>query len=114
LPHIKSGKLRAIATGTEKRIASLPDVPTVREMGFANFETSQWYGLHAPAGTPAAIVQRMQEECAKALKSKNMQERLAFDNAEAGGGTPAEYAAFISSEQKIWKEVVDRTGMKVD
>jgi tripartite-type tricarboxylate transporter receptor subunit TctC len=85
LPHIKGGKLRAIATGTLKRISALPDVPTVLEMGFKNFETSQWYGLHAPAGTPAAIVKRLQEECAKAMQSKAVQERFAFDNAEAGG-----------------------------
>jgi tripartite-type tricarboxylate transporter receptor subunit TctC len=114
LPHIKAGKLRAIATGTQKRIAALPDVPTVQEMGFKDFETSQWYGMHAPAGTPAGIVQRLQEECAKALKSQNIQERFAFDNAEAGGGSPGEYAAYIAREQKIWKEIVERTGMKAD
>ena len=114
LPHVKSGKLRAIATGTLKRISSLPDVPTVQEMGFKNFETSQWYGLHAPAGTPAAIVKRLQEECAKAMQSKAVQDRFAFDNAEAGGGVPSEYAAYIAAEQKIWKNVVERTGMKPD
>ncbi len=114
LPHIKSGKLRAIATGTTARIAALPDVPTVREIGFKDFETSQWYGMHAPAGTPPALVQRLQEECAKALKSKNLQERFAFDNAEPGGGPASEYAAFIAQEQKIWKNIVERTGMKPD
>jgi tripartite-type tricarboxylate transporter receptor subunit TctC len=114
LPHIKAGKLRAIATGTLKRISALPDVPTVLEMGYKNFETSQWYGLHAPAGTPAAIVKRLQEECAKAMQSKAVQERFAFDNAEGGGGTSAEYAAYIAAEQKIWKNVVERTGMKPD
>jgi tripartite-type tricarboxylate transporter receptor subunit TctC len=114
LPHIKGGKLRAIATGTTKRISTLPDVPTVQEMGFKDFETSQWYGLHAPAGTPAAIVKRLQEECAKALQSKAVQERFALDNSEAGGGLPAEYAAYVAAEQKIWKNVVQRTGMKPD
>jgi tripartite-type tricarboxylate transporter receptor subunit TctC len=114
LPHIKGGKLRAIATGTLKRISALPEVPTVQEMGFKNFETSQWYGLHAPAGTPAAIIKRLQEECAKAMQSKAVQERFAFDNAEPGGGLPAEYAAYIAAEQKIWKNVVERTGMKPD
>ncbi len=114
MPHIRSGKLLAIAVGTTQRIPALPDVPTVQEMGFKNFETAQWYGVHAPAGTPAAIVSRMQEECAKALASKNLQERFAFDNAEAGGGPPAEYAAYITKEQKIWKEIVDRSGMRPD
>ena len=66
LPHIKSGKLRAIAVGTAQRIAALPDVPTVAEMGFKDFETSQWYGILAPAGTPRDIVKRLQEESLKA------------------------------------------------
>jgi tripartite-type tricarboxylate transporter receptor subunit TctC len=114
LPHINSGKLRAIATGTQKRIAALPNVPTVQEMGFKDFETSQWYGLHAPAGTPPAIVKRLQEECAKAIQSKNVQERFTFDNAEGGGGPPEQYAAYIAAEQKIWKSIVERTGMKPD
>jgi tripartite-type tricarboxylate transporter receptor subunit TctC len=114
MPHIRSGKLIAIAVGTTQRIPALPDVPTVQEFGFKNFETAQWYGMHAPAGTPAAIVTRMQEECAKALRSKNLQERFAFDNAEAGGGPSSEYAAYIAKEQKIWKEIVDRTGMRPD
>jgi tripartite-type tricarboxylate transporter receptor subunit TctC len=114
LPHIKAGKLRPIAVGTDKRISALPDVPTVQEMGYKGFETTQWYGLHAPAGVPAAILQRLQEECAKAMKSKNVLERFANDNAEAGGGPAAEYAAFIAAEQKIWKNIVERTGMKPD
>jgi tripartite-type tricarboxylate transporter receptor subunit TctC len=114
MPHIRSGKLIAIAVGTAQRIAALPDVPTVQEMGFKNFETAQWYGMHAPVGTPAVIVNRMQEECAKALRSKNLQERFAFDNAEAGGGPSSEYAAYIAKEQKIWKEIVDRSGMRPD
>jgi tripartite-type tricarboxylate transporter receptor subunit TctC len=114
LPHIKAGKLRPIAVGTDKRIAALPDVPTVQEMGFKGFETTQWYGMHAPAGVPPALLQRLQEECAKAMKSKNVQERFAADNAEPGGGPASEYAAFIASEQKIWKNIVERTGMKPD
>jgi tripartite-type tricarboxylate transporter receptor subunit TctC len=114
LPHINGGKLRAIATGTQKRIAALPGVPTVQEMGFKDFETSQWYGMHAPAGTPPAIIKRLQEECAKAIQSKAVQERFAFDNAEGGGGPASEYAAYIAKEQKIWKEIVARTGMKPD
>ncbi len=89
-------------------------MPTVQEFGFKNFETSQWYGMHAPAGTPPAIIKRLQEECAKAIQSKNLQERFAFDNAEGGGGPASEYAAFIEAEQKIWKNVVERTGMKPD
>ena len=112
--HIRAGKLRAIAVGTQQRIAALPDVPTVAEMGFPKFETSQWYGLHAPAGTPAAVVQRLQEECLKALKASAVTERFATDNAVGGGGPASEYAAFIASEQAVWKDIVARASIKPD
>lgn len=112
--HIRAGKLRAIAVGTQQRIAALPDVPTVAEMGFPNFETSQWYGMHVPAGTPPEIVKRLQEECLKALKSSAVTERFATDNAVRGGGPSAEYASFIAGEQKIWSDIVKRAGIKAD
>jgi tripartite-type tricarboxylate transporter receptor subunit TctC len=112
--HIKSGKLRAIAVGTPKRIPSLPDVPTVVEMGFPNFETSQWYGIHVPAGTPQAVVTRLQEGSLQALKSSSVTERFATDNAVGGGGPASEYAAFIAKEQKVWKDIVARAGIKPD
>jgi tripartite-type tricarboxylate transporter receptor subunit TctC len=121
-PHFKSGKLRAIAVGTAKRIPALPDVPTVAESGQAlglgkaleNFETSQWYGMLAPAGTPVELVRRLQEECLKALKSSAVTERFANDNAVGGGGPPAEFAAYIAAEQKIWKDIVKRASIKAD
>lgn len=112
--HIRSGKLRAIAVGTQQRIPSMPDVPTVAEMGFKNFETSQWYGIHVPAGTPPEIVKRLQEESLKALKSSAVTERFATDNAVGGGGPSSEYAAFIKNEQAIWSDIVKRAGIKPD
>jgi tripartite-type tricarboxylate transporter receptor subunit TctC len=114
LPHIKSGKLRAIAVGTSKRLAALPDVPTVAEMGFKDFETSQWYGILAPAGTPRETVKRLQEESLKALKSNTVTARFAEDSAVGGGGPPEEFAAFIAQQQKTWKEIVLRAGIKPD
>jgi len=114
LPHIKSGKLRAIAVGTPQRLPALPDVPTVAEMGFKDFETSQWYGILAPAGTPRDIVKRLQEESLKALKSNSVTERFASDSAVGGGGPPEEFAAYIAQQQKIWKEIVKRAGIKPD
>jgi len=114
LPHIRAGKLRAIAVGTAQRVAQLPDVPTVAEMGFKDFETSQWYGILAPAGTPREIVKQLQEESLKALKSNAVTERFASDSAVGGGGTPEEFAAFIAAQQKIWKEIVSRAGIKPD
>ena len=114
LPHIKSGKLRAIAVGTPQRLPALPDVPTVAEMGFKDFETSQWYGILAPAGVPREIVKRLQEESQKALKSNSVTERFASDSAVGGGGPPEEFGAFIAQQQKIWKEIVVRAGIKPD
>ena len=114
LQHIKSGKLRAIAVGTAQRLPALPDVPTVAEMGFKDFETSQWYGMLAPAGTPPEIVNRLQQESLKALKSHTVTERFASDSAMSGGGTPAEFAAFIAQQQKVWKVIVQRAGIKPD
>jgi tripartite-type tricarboxylate transporter receptor subunit TctC len=114
LPHIKAGRLRAIAMGTAQRLPILPDVPTVAEMGYKDFETSQWYGILAPAGTPREIVIRLQEESLKALKSNSVTERFASDSAIGGGGPPAEFAAFIAQQQTLWKEIVVRAGIKPD
>jgi tripartite-type tricarboxylate transporter receptor subunit TctC len=114
LPHIKAGKLRAIAVGTLQRLPALPDVPTVAELGYKDFETSQWYGILAPAGTPPEVVKRLQEESLKALKSNSVTERFASDSAVGGGGPSAEFAAFITQQQKIWKEIVQRAAIKAD
>ncbi len=112
--HIRAGKLRAIAVGTQKRISALPDVPTVAEMGFPTFETSQWYGINVPAGTPADIVKRLQEESFKALRSSAVTERFATDSAVGGGGPSSEYAAYITQQQTIWSDIVKRAGIKPD
>ena len=114
LPHIKSGKLRAIAVGTAQRLAQLPDVPTVAEMGFKDFETSQWYGILAPAGTPREVVKKLQEESLKALKSNSVTERFASDSAVGGGGPPEEFAAYIAQQQQIWARIVKQAGIKPD
>ena len=112
--HIRAGKLRAIAVGTQQRIPAMPDVPTVAEMGYKDFETSQWYGIHAPAGTPPDIIKRLQEECYKALRASSVTERFATDNAVGGGGPAAEYAAFVKDQQRIWSDIVKRASIKPD
>ena len=114
LQFIKAGKLRCIATGTPQRIAQLPDVPTVAEQGYPGFETSQWYGLQAPAGTPEPIIRRLSEEAAKAAKSPMVRERFKPDDAEPVGSTPREYAAFIKKEQERWSKVVRAANVKAD
>ena len=114
MQHVKSGKLRAIATGTSKRLLALPDVGTVAEQGYPGFETSQWYGLNAPAKTPEAIIQRLAAEVAKATRSPAVRDRFAVDDAEAVSSTPAEYGAFIRKEQERWGKVVRAAGIKAD
>jgi tripartite-type tricarboxylate transporter receptor subunit TctC len=114
LPHVKSGKLRVIAVGGAQRLAVLPDVPTIAEQGYPGFETTQWYGLNAPAKTPAAIIERLAAEAAKASKQPAVAERFAVDNAEAVGSTPQEYAAFIAKEQERWGDVVRKAGIKAN
>ena len=114
LPHVKAGKLRVIAVGTSKRLHSIPEVPTVAEQGYPGFETSQWYGLNAPAKTPEPIIRRLAEEAAKAAKSPLVLERFKPDDAEAVGSTPQEYAAFIRKEQERWSKVVRAAHIKAD
>jgi tripartite-type tricarboxylate transporter receptor subunit TctC len=114
MPHVKSGKLRVIAVGTPKRLASLPDVPTVAEQGYPGFETSQWYGLNAPAKTPPAIIQRLADEAGKAAHSPAVLARFAAEDTEAVGSTSQDYAAFIAKEQARWKDVIQKAGVKAD
>jgi tripartite-type tricarboxylate transporter receptor subunit TctC len=114
IPHIKSGRLRAIAVGTKDRLPALPEVPTVAEMGHKDFETSQWYGILVPSGTPPEIVKRLQEESLTALRSSSVTERFTQDGAGGGGGLPSEFAAFIAKEQKIWRDIVKRASIKPD
>jgi tripartite-type tricarboxylate transporter receptor subunit TctC len=114
LPHVKSGKLRVIAVGGAKRLKSIPQVATVAEQGYAGFETSQWYGINAPAKTPPEVIRRLSAEAARAAKSQLMHERLALDDAEAVGSTPEDYAAFIKKEQARWSKVVRTANIKAD
>ncbi len=117
LPHIKSGKLKALAVTSGQRSVVLPDVPTVSEAGGAllkNFEASSWFGLLAPAGTPADIVQRVQQETAKALAGSVVKERMQSQGAIPSGMSPADFVKFIDAETKKWAQVVKASGAKVD
>jgi tripartite-type tricarboxylate transporter receptor subunit TctC len=114
LQFIKAGKLRCIATGTKERLPQLPDVPTVAEQGYPGFEMTQWYGLLAPATLPQAAIDKLAVEAAKAIRTPASVTRLADDTAQAVGGSPAEFAAFIAAEQKRWKPVITRAKIKPD
>ncbi|HBH37740.1 MAG TPA: MFS transporter [Curvibacter sp.] len=115
MPHIKSGKLKAFAVTSAQRSNALPDVPTVEEAGkLKSFEASSWFGLLAPAGTPADIVNRIQQETAKALATPGVQERLLAQGAIPGGISPQEFTRFIDAEHVKWAAVVKASGAKVD
>ena len=114
IPHIKSGKLRALAVGSAVRIPSLPEVPTIAESGFAGFETSQWYGIIAPAKTPPAIIQKLSLEIAQVMKQPDVIARLSGDGTVMIGSTPNEFAAYISKEMKRWGEVVHAANIKAE
>ena len=115
LPQIKAGKLKALAVTSAARSAAVPDLPTIAEAGpVKGFEASSWFGLLAPAGTPADIVNRVQVETAKALGSAALKERLLSQGAIPGGMVPAEFAKFIAAETTKWAKVVKASGATVD
>jgi tripartite-type tricarboxylate transporter receptor subunit TctC len=114
MPHVKAGRLRVIAVGSPTRLPTLPEVATVAEQGYPGFETTQWYGLNAPAKVPAAIIKRLAQEAAKAANNPSVAERFKVDDAEAVGSTPEAYAAFIASEQKRWGEVVRKANIRAN
>ena len=117
LPHIKSGKLKAVAVTSATRSSALPDLPTIEEVGgpmLRGFDASSWFGLLAPAGTRIDIVNRVQQETAKALASPALKERLQAQGAIPGGMTSAEFTRFIASESAKWAKVVKAAGAKVD
>jgi tripartite-type tricarboxylate transporter receptor subunit TctC len=115
LPHIKSGKLKALAVTSAERSSVLPDVPTIEEAGkLKGYEASSWFGLLAPAGTPADIVNRIQQESAKALNSAAVKEKMLAQGAIPGGNSPVDFSKLIGLEIKKWAQVVKVSGAKVD
>jgi tripartite-type tricarboxylate transporter receptor subunit TctC len=105
-PHLKSGRVRLLAVTSKQRVTALPALPTVHESGVPGYEYIGWYGLLAPAATPAPIIARLNSESNRFLKSKEFAERLAADGAEPAGGTPEAFAAFLRAEIAKWAAVV--------
>lgn len=114
LPHVKSGRLRALAVSSTHRIAPLPDVPTVAESGYPGWEADQWYGVVAPAGTPAARVAQLNAEINKALTLPEVAQQLAVEGAVPAPGTPQAFGALIAREIPRWAEVVRAANVKPD
>lgn len=111
-PHIASGRLRALAVTSPRRMAQLPDVPTVAELGVPGFEAEAWWGVLAPAGTPPAIIARMNAELAKALKQPAVQERLSQMGMVVTSSSPEELGKFVAGEVERWGKVVREHGIK--
>jgi tripartite-type tricarboxylate transporter receptor subunit TctC len=115
LPHIKSGKLKALAVTSLERAPALPDVPTIEQAaGLKGFDATSWFGLLAPAGTPREIVTKIQADVAKVLAPADMRARFVNQGATPVGNTPEQFAAFINAEIAKWTQVVKFSGAKVD
>lgn len=114
LPHLKSGKLRALTVSSAQRSTSLPDIPSLQETGIPGFDVSQWYGLFAPAGTPRPVIDRIHREVVEILKTADMQKRMSGDGADAVGSTPVQFAAYVKDESARWTEVIKKSGIKAD
>jgi len=113
-PHIKAGRLRALALVAPQRAAALPEVPTVAEAGLPNFEVTTWYGILAPAGTPRTIVTRLNADLVKIMHTPDLKERLAAMATDPATSTPEEFADYIKREIAKWGEVVRQAGLKAD
>jgi tripartite-type tricarboxylate transporter receptor subunit TctC len=114
LPHIKSGKVRAIAITSAKRSSILPDVPTFEQSGMKGFESYAWYGFFAPAKTPKEIIAKLNAEALKAMKHPEWQKVLAETGSENVGDTPEQFAAFTKAEAVKWAKVVKDSGATID
>jgi len=114
LPHLKTGRVRALAITSAKRSIALPEFPTIAESGVPGYESSSWQGIVVPAGTPPAIINRLHGELVKGLRAKDIGERLAAEGTDPGGNAPAEFGAYIKREIEKWARVVKSAGLKID
>ena len=112
MAQVKGGKIRALAVTGERRLSGLPDVPTFKEAGLPSYAVTNWFGLAAPKGTPADVVNRLQDEVKKALTDVALRERFAQQGAQPGGISSAEFSSFISRETKAWAEAAKIAGVK--
>ena len=114
IQHVKSGKLRVLAAASARRNPLLPEVPTFAELGYPKIAVSLWYGLLAPAGTPRAVVDRLNRETVKALQTAEVRERLLAQGAEPMPGSPEAFASFMQEESVKWAPIVKQAGVKLD
>ena len=112
LPYVRTGRMRALGVGSKQRSAIAPEIPTIHESGLPGYEMSSWFGLLAPAGSPAAIVTRLQQEIARIFKQPEVREKLYAQGVEPVGGTPQEFTAFLNAETAQWAKVIKASGLK--
>ncbi len=113
-PHVRGGKMRGLAITGKRRWPDLPEVPTFAEGGIADYDASSWYGFHAPAGTPRAIVTQLNQELVRIVRLPDIQEKLRQMSAEPIGNTPAEFDAFVKAEIAKWGKVIRALNLKID
>jgi tripartite-type tricarboxylate transporter receptor subunit TctC len=114
LPHARAGRLRALAVTTSKRSTVRPDLPTIAEAGVPGYENSTWHGWLAPAGTPAAVIGRLNAELVKASRSPDVVDRLAPDGGEPVGSTAEQFARFIDADLARWSKLVKEAGIRFE
>jgi tripartite-type tricarboxylate transporter receptor subunit TctC len=114
IPHVRSGKLRALGVGGKSRLAALPDVPTFAEAGLPGAEAANWWGIVAPVGTPPSALERLQKDIAAVVESPELQKRFQVEGAEALRLTPREFGAQIAAETAKWTRVVKQAGIKAE
>ena len=113
-PFIQTGRVKALAVTSPARLPAFPDVPTMKELGYARVDGTVWYGLLAPAATPKAIVAKLNAEARRALAAQDVKERLTVAGIDAAGGTPEEFGRFIRAESDKWGPVVKAAGVKAN
>ncbi len=112
MPHVRSGKLKALGVSSAKRMSAVPDVPTISESGLPGFEVSNWWGILAPAATPAPVLERLNKELSAILDSPDTRKRFDLEGAEVVRMAPAEFATFVTRETEKWTRVVKEAGIK--
>jgi tripartite-type tricarboxylate transporter receptor subunit TctC len=114
LPHVRQGKMRGMAVSSGQRSAIAPEIPTVAESGLPGYEMGSWFGLVAPAGTPAPVIVKLQQETAKALRLPDIKDKLTAQGVEAIGSTPEEFRKFLQAEITRWEKVIGTAKLRFD
>jgi tripartite-type tricarboxylate transporter receptor subunit TctC len=111
---IETGRMRPLALTTKARTKKLPDVPTIAENGFADYDSGAWYGFVVPKGTPPDVVEKLRDATVRAINSTAVKSRLENDGAEPIGNTPAEFAAMMRAESARWAEVIKESALSLE